>query len=62
MATCRICGHTDYWKPDEWENWECEQCFLDVVYESAGQLSPEEKTLCGVDHAWPNLLGHKEIR
>ena len=62
MARCKICGSEDTALPADWTNWECDDCFEEILSESAGQLSPDEKSLCSESHAWPAILGPREIR
>ena len=62
MATCKTCGKVDKFKPESWTNWDCDRCARDELWESAGQLSQQEKRLSGIDHAWPDILGDKEVR
>ena len=62
MATCKICGSKDRNKPNDWTNWDCPKCARDELWESAGQLNQQEKTISTVNHAWPAELGHKEVR
>ena len=50
MAECKICGYIDEKLPENWLDWQCEECENDELSGGVGCYSPEEREICG-EHA-----------
>lgn len=51
MAVCKRCGNENEALPSDWINWECEDCFRGLLYESCGAFSRQERRAATLHHA-----------
>ena len=45
MAVCMICGKVDENKPGHWDNWDCDDCTAEQIWNTDGTLTPAEKKI-----------------